>query len=49
MVQLPAELVKGAGKTLTITFGKPIRYTTFDNSKTPKEWCRSEVARLPDG
>ncbi len=51
MVQLPAELVKGAGKTLTITFGKPIRYTTFDNSKTPKEWAaevKSLVYRMAD-
>ena len=42
MVRLPAEMVNGAGKTLNIYIGKPISYSSLDNSKTPKEWA-SEI------
>jgi putative hemolysin len=39
MILLPDEMVKQKGKKFTITFGKPISYTTFDGSKTNKEWA----------
>ncbi|MCL2289609.1 MAG: 1-acyl-sn-glycerol-3-phosphate acyltransferase [Bacteroidetes bacterium] len=39
MILLPDEMTKQKGKNFTITFGKPIPYTTFDSSKNPKEWA----------
>jgi 1-acyl-sn-glycerol-3-phosphate acyltransferase len=39
MILLPDEMVKQKGNKFTITFGNPISYTTFDTSKTPKEWA----------
>jgi len=41
LVYLPDEMFKNRGGTFTITFGKPIPWQTFDNSKTPSEWARS--------
>jgi len=39
MLLLPDEMIKQKGKKFTITFGKSISYTTFDSSKTHKEWA----------
>ncbi|MCL2435085.1 MAG: 1-acyl-sn-glycerol-3-phosphate acyltransferase [Lentimicrobiaceae bacterium] len=39
MLLLPDEMVKQKGKKFTITFGDPISYSTFDGSKTHKEWA----------
>jgi len=39
MVLLPDEMVRQKGNNFKVTFGKPIPYTTFDDSKTPKEWA----------
>jgi len=39
MILLPDEMVKQKGNKFTVTFGDPISYTTFDDSKTPKEWA----------
>lgn len=47
---LPDETYRHRNKTITISFGKPISYTTFDRSRTMKEWAawvRNEVYRLP--
>lgn len=51
MLLLPDEMVKQKGKKFTITFGKPIPYTTFDDSKTNKDWAtwlREQSLRLSD-
>jgi 1-acyl-sn-glycerol-3-phosphate acyltransferase len=51
MLLLPDEMVKQKGNTFTVTFGKPIPYSTFNNSKTYKEWAawlREESMRLKD-
>lgn len=39
MLYLADELFKNRGKTFRMTIGKPIPYTTFDNSRSPQEWC----------
>ena len=39
MILLPDEMVKQKGNRFTVTFGAPISYSTFDSSKTPKEWA----------
>lgn len=39
MILLPSELFKQKGKEFTVTFGKPIPYTTFTNEKTDQEWA----------
>jgi len=39
MVFLPDEMFKNKGKTFKITFGKPIPWTFFDNTKKPAEWA----------
>jgi putative hemolysin len=39
MFFLPDETYRHRGKTVTIVFGKPIPYTTFDKSKTQTEWA----------
>jgi len=39
MLLLPDEMVKQRGKKFTITFGKPISYSTFTHTKTDKEWA----------
>lgn len=40
MALLPAEMFAQRGKTLTITFGRPIPWQTFDGRHTPSEWAR---------
>lgn len=39
MLLLPHEMFMQKNKTLRITFGDPIPFTTFDKSKTPVEWA----------
>lgn len=39
MLYLVDELFKQKNKTITIRFGKPIPYTTFDKSKKDPEWA----------
>jgi len=43
MFYLADETFSQKGKEFCLTFGKPIPYSTFDNSKTAKEWA--EVVR----
>ncbi len=50
MFFLPDETVRHRNSELPIYFGKPIPYTTFDKSKTHKEWAdhvKEIVYRLP--
>lgn len=39
MLYLAHELFKLKGETVKVRFGKPIPHTTFDKSKTDKEWA----------
>jgi len=50
MLYLADEMFKQQNRTLKIKFGKPIAYSTFDKSKTLKEWAaevRDRVYQLP--
>jgi putative hemolysin len=52
MILLPDEMVKQKGNTFTVTFGNPTPYSTFDASKTPKEWAawlREKTMKLAVG
>ena len=52
MILLPDEMTKQKGKNFTITFGDPISYTMFDNSKNHKEWAawlRKQTLNLSKG
>ena len=40
MFLLPREMFNKKGKTISITFGKPIAYKTFDESRTDLEWAQ---------
>jgi len=40
MFYLADEVFKQKGKTITLTFGKPIPYQTFDKSMHPKKWAK---------
>jgi 1-acyl-sn-glycerol-3-phosphate acyltransferase len=40
MFYLVDETFKHRNDHLTVTFGKPISYTTFDHSKTPIQWAK---------
>ena len=40
MFLLPREMYNKSGKTITITFGIPIAYKTFDDSRTHLEWAQ---------
>lgn len=40
MLYLPDEMFKQANKKITITFGKPIPYNTFSNSRTHQKWAQ---------
>lgn len=51
MALLPAEMFAQRGKTLTITFGQPIPWQTFDNRHTAAEWAqmvKAHVYKLKD-
>lgn len=39
MLYLPDEMFRQRGKKITLVFGRPISWETFDNSKTPFEWA----------
>ncbi len=41
LVYLPDEMFKNSNQTFIITFGKPIPWYTFDNSKTAAEWAQN--------
>lgn len=45
MLYLVDEMTKQFDKTLTITFGDPIPYTTFDKSKTEAQWAEDMKVR----
>ncbi len=45
MFLLPDEMFKQRGKRFTITFGKPIPWQSFDNTKTPTQWAE-EVKKV---
>jgi putative hemolysin len=50
MLLLPDEMLKQKGNQFTVTFGAPIPHTTFDATKTPKEWAawlRKQAMELP--
>jgi putative hemolysin len=52
MFLLPDEMFRQKGKKFTITFGKPIPWQTFDNSKTHAQWAeevKNMVYQLPAG
>ena len=40
MALLPSEMFAQRGKTFTLTFGKPIPWQTFDNSRTAAQWAQ---------
>ena len=40
MFLLPREMFNKSGETITITFGIPIAYKTFDDSRTHLEWAQ---------
>lgn len=49
MLYLADEMFRQKDKEITLTFGKPVSWTTFDSSKTPLEWAdrvKSEVYAL---
>jgi putative hemolysin len=51
MFYLPDETYKHRKKTVTVRFGKPLPYTSFDKSKTHKEWAdyvKALVYKLPE-
>jgi putative hemolysin len=39
MLYLVDEMYRQKGQSITVTFGKPIPYQTFDKSKTPQQWA----------
>lgn len=41
MFYLMDEMYKQRGKTITIYFGKPINYSSFDKSKTDEQWANA--------
>lgn len=50
MFYLMDEMYKQRGKKITIYFGKPIKYSTFDKSKTDEQWAhvvKDMVYQLP--
>ena len=51
MAFLSDEMFRQTNKTLTIRFGKPVPYQTFDKSKSPAEWAawmREKTYALPN-
>lgn len=40
MLYLADEMFKQRGKTITLTFGKPIPYSTFTSEKNPLQWAQ---------
>lgn len=51
MFLLPDETFKHKNRTFTVTFGKPITWQTFDNSKKLDQWAedvKQQVYKLPE-
>jgi putative hemolysin len=48
MLFLVDEMYKQENKKITITFGKPISYTTFDKSKKDVEWAQYVKSKVYD-
>jgi putative hemolysin len=51
MFYLMDEMYKQRGQKITIYFGKPIKYSTFDKSKSDEQWAhevKEIVYRLPE-
>jgi hypothetical protein len=51
MILLPDEMFRYSGKTIKITFGKPIKWETFTKERSHKEWAavvRNHVYDLKD-
>lgn len=51
MLTLPYEMFKYYNREMTITFGKPIAFTSLDRSKSPLEWAqyvKDIVYQLPN-
>lgn len=46
MLYLVDELFKQRGNEFVITFGEPVPYTTFDKSKSDREWAAEMQARV---
>ena len=49
MLLLPDEMYRSRGNHYTVRFGNPIPYTTFDKTRTPREWgqwVEEEVYKL---
>lgn len=46
MLFLADEMYKNVGSTFTVTIGKPIRWQTFDKSKTPLQWAQDVRERV---
>ena len=52
MLFLVDELFNKKGEEFVITIGKPVPYTTFDKSKSDREWAaemQEEVKKLSEG
>ena len=45
MLYLADEMYKASGTKFTACIGKPIPYTTFDDSRTPQQWAE-EVKKI---
>ena len=39
MLYLPDEMFRQRGKKITLVFGRPIPWSTFDSSKTALQWA----------
>lgn len=46
MMFLADEMLRQSGKTITVTFGQPIPWQTFDKSKTHSEWANMVKERV---
>ena len=46
MIYLPNEMLKCRGRKFVVTIGKPIEWTTFDNSRSPIEWAAEVRKRV---
>ena len=52
MLWLPDEMMKQKGKVIRMTFGEPIPYTSFDASRSDREWAqwvKERVYSMEDG
>jgi hypothetical protein len=52
MLYLPNEMFKQKNKKITITFGEPVSYTTFNRELTHQQWAdrlKAHVYGIPGG